>query len=252
MDVLLVAGDGEITTRLTGQLQEQGHHVDRAGSPTDGLSQAAKRRPGCVILAGDDSAAAERFGRSLETRIGARIPVMSVGDPEKVLPIIAKLEAALAVGGDEARAPARRKPRTVLVVHDHDSRRRRIASILEREGWRVEQADSDKGAGLALIDRTLDCVIFAAMLDGILADQVVRSAAVIRDAHPQPFGILVLVDAETPEAATRLLQAGADDIISVTGGPALSRRMQLVAEYRRLERENRELQAKLATPPSGD
>ncbi|MCA9752457.1 MAG: hypothetical protein KC591_09715 [Gemmatimonadetes bacterium] len=143
----------------------------------------------------------------------------------------------------ELSAPA--QP-VALVVDDRDAHRRRLVGVLQNDGWAVIEAENDKGAALALIDRSIDCAVFPATLAGAPSAGLVRSAAVIRESHPHPFGILVVMDTEVPESAERLIRAGADDVITPCSARSMSRRMRLVHDYRRLLHLNRHLAERVA------
>jgi DNA-binding response OmpR family regulator len=259
MDILLVSSDEEVAARLVEALRKDGHAVDRAGSPSDGLARATRRRPGCVVLAdGADPTTLQSFGKSLESRAGGGIPVVPApgGDPTAVLEAVEKLTrvAEGAEGGPEpagSRPTAPAGPPTALVVDERDPHRRRTVAMLESSGWRVLQADQDKAVALALIDNAVDCVLLGPTLDGQAIDGVLRSAAIIRRAHPQPFGILVLADTDNVESAQRLIRAGADDVVVRLSVGALVRHMCRARGYQRLLRENRELKAKLAELEKG-
>jgi DNA-binding NarL/FixJ family response regulator len=88
----------------------------------------------------------------------------------------------------------------------------------------------------------------AAMLHGRPSTGIIRSAAEIRKAHPFPYSILVVTDLDTSQAAAKMLEAGADDIVGrASGFPVMARRLQVALNLRSLLRENRYLKEQLAS-----
>lgn len=136
-------------------------------------------------------------------------------------------------------------PPTALVVEARQTWRRGLVSLLETHGWNVLEADSDKSATLALIDRQIDCVLFGTNLGEHPVDEYLRGASVIRKAQPQPYGMLVVVDAESTKSSEKYLESGADDVVGRRLGVAILRRMRLVTRLLRAERERDLLRAKL-------
>jgi len=244
VNVILVFPNDPRRSEFSQALQAEGHTVRPVATPAEALAAATGEAPDCVVLDGKTLAnALEGVRSSLETRCpGKAIPVIATepgGAPGHLLSAMARLARtgqAIDLAG-----------KTILLVDDKDITRRRLSAQLSNDGWRVIEAVDGSKAALTIIDQRIDCLMVSAMLHGRPSTGVIRSAAEIRKAHPFPYSILVVTDLDTSQAAAKMLEAGADDIVGrASGFPVMARRLQVALNLRSLLRENRYLKEQLA------
>lgn len=252
MDVLLVSAEDERSSFVRAALEAGGHRVARTATSAEGVTQAGRSSPDAVLFATDElTTGLADFRSALESRAPRQsIPVLPTrpdDTPEALLGALARLEP-------EVPAPVRDDGvRTILLVDDRETHRRRLMSQFLGHGWKVIEAINDRGAALELIDHSIDCVLLNAMLGGRTSDGVLRAAAEIRKVHPSPYALVVMVDAEDSDTAPRMLEAGADDVVGRTiGASLLRRRLDVALHLRDLLRENRRLKERLASLGAAD
>ncbi len=256
MNVLIVTKDDERAAGLTDSLSKAGHEVERAPSPAEGLAKVKEAVPGCVVLESDENGAElKSFRSSLESRVSDRsvpvLPLRSGDDPQSIVRGIAEILEAEEAGSQEVAATSGPVKDAVLIIDDREVHRRRIASQLAGEGWRVLEAEDGRKGALMIIDDRIDCLLVNSVLGGKTSHGIVRSAVQIRKVHPHPFSILVATDADDAAQIDQILESGADDVIVRRAGPAgMLRRLRTALILRGLLRENRRLKERLAAKDS--
>ncbi len=209
----------------------------------------AKRRPPDCVVAKTPPAPAEldAFRASLAARCpNATIPVISIqpdDTPEAIVQAILGVEAA----SSATAAPGTAGPPTALLLDDRGIARKNLATQLAAEGWRVLEAADPKEATLKLLDQRVDCFLLCSVLAGQPSGGVIKSTLVVRDVHPHPFSIIVLVDTDEGNTAAAVMKLGADDVVAKSAAAAvLARRMEIAVRARDLRREIRTLKERIA------
>ena len=245
MNVLVVCPDDGRTGELKQALEGARHRVFVVGTPAEGLAAAEKAQPSAIVFATEaEGTCVADFRSALETRVPDRaVPVLPASPGDAPASVVEALGRLTGTEADEA-PPGK----TLLLVDEKAANRRRLVSQLSGDGWNILEAVDARSAALLLIDNAIDCMVVTAMLSGQTSHGLVRSAQLIRKVHPNPFTILVLADAENSASAARMIDSGADDVVSRTGGAALLlRRLRSLANFRDLLRENRRLQERIAS-----
>jgi DNA-binding response OmpR family regulator len=246
MDVLLVFPNDARRPEFEKALQGEGHTVRTFTTPSEALAAAGSEPPECAVLDGNTLAQAlEGFRSSLESRCpGKAIPVVTTERNGSAADLVNAMTRLARSGGKAIDLSGK----TILLVDDKDITRRRLSAQLSNDGWRVIEAMDGSKAALSIIDGRIDCLMVSAMLHGRPSTGIIRSAAEIRKAHPFPYSILVVTDLDTSQAAAKMLEAGADDIVGrASGFPVMARRLQVALNLRSLLRENRYLKEQLAS-----
>lgn len=246
MHVLLIVDD-KLSRALRPALEQGGHEVTVAPTASQALALAKKKPPGCVALRQPKTPdELQKFRESLQKKCPgstfAIVPVKSEDTPETVVQNILEMQSAVEAAAGSAPAGP-----TVLLLDDRGIARKHLGSALAAEGWRVFEAGEVREAALKLIDGRVDCLLLTNLIAGQSSAGVIKSAMVIREAHPQPYSIVVLVDSEEGQGAAGAMRAGADDVIAKTlVAPVMNRRLQLSIRMQRLIRENRVMKERLA------
>lgn len=253
MHVLLVVDD-KLAKAAKIALESETRQIAIAPTPSQALALAKRRAPDCVVLKElKNEEELQTFRQSLASRCpGPPITVVTIKPEDTVETIVREVEAAESARNDGAAAlkPAEL---TVLLLDDRGIARKHMAAAVAAEGWRVLEAADSREATLKLLDEKIDCFLLTSMLAGQSSAGVIKSAIILREVHPYPFGIVVLVDAEEGQGAANTMKTGADDVIAKSSSAqVLARRMQSAVQLRDLRRENRRLQGRLDALEQGE
>jgi diguanylate cyclase (GGDEF)-like protein len=99
----------------------------------------------------------------------------------------------------------------VLLVDDTPALAREVAQALRDDGGEVLLAGTVNEAFAALIDARLDLAVIDLELPGESGLQILQQ---LKGPDERPVAVVMLTDADTPQARTALLEAGADDVLS--------------------------------------
>ncbi len=210
------------------------------------MALAKRRPPDCVVTKAPGAPEElDEFRTSLAARCpNGTIPVipMQTDDtPDAIVRAVLGVDTALAGASPHSGPP------TVLLLDDRGIARKNIAAQLAAEGWRALEAADAKEATLKLLDQRVDCFLLSSVLAGQSSAGVIKSALVVRDVHPHPFSIVVLVDVDEGNAAAAVMKLGADDVVAKSAAASvLARRMANAVRTRDLRREIRSLKERIA------
>ncbi len=254
MHVLLVLDD-KLAHPVKAALAGDAHTVLVAPTSAQALALAKRRPPNLVVhrpFRSDDES--RTFRESLDARCpGKTIAVLETKAGDTVDSILERVRRAggEAAGGAErdaaaAAAAAAAAGPTVLLLDDRGVARKHLAAAIAGEGWRVLEAADAREATLKILDECVDCFLLPSMLGGQPSAGLVKSAMIVRDVHPHPFSIVVLVDAEEGAGAATLAKSGVDDVVAKsTATQVLVRRLATAKQLRDLRFENRRLREQL-------
>lgn len=171
MDKLVIIGErlGK-DERIRPFLEREGFESIYAATGAEGLAAVRAHGPAVVIvdhqLQDDDGVDVLKRVRSLEPLCEV-VLVTPGGEMEVAIEVLRagaldylrhpldldQLSVALGRARERRRKPKTAEPAVILVIEDHEPTRRRLLSVLQKEGYRVHGAE-DGEAGVAVFNRT--------------------------------------------------------------------------------------------------
>ena len=269
--VLIV--DDSITFReaMKALLLEAGYRVVVADSGEEGLRQAARVRPGAIIVDGELpgidggtvirrvrlDAALRRIPCLLLTASGERnaeVKALEAGadaflrKSDDFAVMLARLKAVMRNTGLQA-APEQDSvsllgPKKILAVDDSETYLQALADALRQDSYDVVLARSGEEAIELLNVQRVDCILLDLMMPGfggLETCRILKSTPGLRD-----IPVVMLTAVEDRETMIEGLGAGADDFISKSSDFAVLQ-ARVVAQLRRkqFEDENRQFREQL-------
>jgi class 3 adenylate cyclase/CheY-like chemotaxis protein len=163
-------------------------------------------------------------------------------DLARIAIAIAELQTVVANGGALAVSPtaqhaevmpATRHEAVVLIVDDSAPNRDMLSRRVEREGYRVEQAENGKAALAVLRSKSIDVVLLDVMMpemDGYETLRQLKADPALRDVP-----VLMISAVDQIESVARCIELGAEDYLPKPFDPVLLRaRIGACAEKKQL------------------
>jgi signal transduction histidine kinase/DNA-binding response OmpR family regulator len=214
--VLVVDDDPEVTRRVRGYLESEGHTVITAGTSTAGGQLAVERRPDLILL---DLLLPDRarLTRALEADPAtSRIPVLVLStrrDPggrfasgaSEILTKPVDRQAVVAAVKRLLDGVAEREP-TILVVDDERDDSERIRDTLSAEGFRTLAAHHGGQAAELIARKRPDLIVLDLMMPDMSGYEVLEGLG--RDPSTATIPLLVLTAREDATDGQRRLARG--------------------------------------------
>jgi DNA-binding response OmpR family regulator len=218
--LLIIDDDPKIREILSRVLSKEGYSVRLAATGAQGIKEALAEPPDAVLL---DINLPDQDGLSIakelkNNEITSNIPVLIISNEDRrQQAMILGVQGYLIKPIDRAqllmmvKKTAIPKGATVLVIDDDEDQRSRLTRSLEREGYRVLQADNGR-SGLTRLESTpIDLVLLDLMMpemDGFEFLSIIRAIEVWKD-----LPVVILTAKTLSKEEIEFLQANAQRVL---------------------------------------